>query len=273
MSTTVPYIFANDTGNIPLSQLDVNFANVKAFANSAGYVTDSVQANITSVGTLTSLSVAGNTTSGNILTGGTILFTGGSRIRPLSANLDIFAGTGSYVNLITSDESSSVGVDGAGGFVTTAGGTWAFDTTGNLTAPGNISALGNVTGGNITTGGKVSVTGNVIGANVVTTGISSRYIDVSIPVYANITASGTYNLSTTNSINILIANNTGYTATLNMPATASDGQICNFAVHGNTVTLVVGTGIVLPIFNGSATAGTGYRYVYRSSNSSWYRIG
>lgn len=274
MSTTVPYIFANDTGNIPLSQLDVNFANVKAFANSAGYVTDGVQANITSVGTLTSLSVTGNITSGNILTGDTISFTGGSRLRPLGANLDIFPGSsGSYVNLITTDESSYIGVDNAGGFVTTAGGTWAFDTAGNLTAPVNISALGNVTGGNITTGGQVSTTGNVTGANVVTNGISSRHIDVSIPVYANITASGTYNLSTTNSINILIANNTGYTATLNMPATASDGQVCNFAIHGNTVTLVVGTGIVLPIFNGSATVGTGYRYVYRSSNSSWYKIG
>jgi hypothetical protein len=63
---------------------------------------------------------------------------GGSRLRPLGANLDIFAGTGSYVNLITTDESTSVGVDGGGGYITTAGGTWDFDTTGNLTVPGNI---------------------------------------------------------------------------------------------------------------------------------------
>jgi hypothetical protein len=272
-ATTVPYIFANDTGNIPLSQLDVNFANVKAFANTAGYVTESTQANITTVGTLANLSVTGNITSGNILTGGAIVFTGGSRLRPLGANLDIFAGTGSYVNLITSDESSSVGVDGGGGYITTAGGTWDFDTTGNLTAPGNISATGNITSGNVNTSGQVSSTGNVTGANLVTTGISSRYIDVSIPVYANITASGTYSLSTTNSINILIANNTGYTATLNMPATPSDGQVCNFAIHGNTVTLSVGTGTVLPTFTGSATVGTGYRYVYRNSNSTWYKIG
>ena len=272
-STTVPYIFANDTGNIPLSQLDANFANVKAFANTAGYVTESTQATITTVGTLANLSVTGNITSGNILTG-TILLTGGSRIRPLGANLDIFPGTsGSYVNLITTDESSYMGVNGGGGFIATAGGTWDLDTTGNLSASGNISATGNVTSGNIVTVGQVSSTGNVTGANLVTTGISSRYIDASIPVYANITASGTYSLSTTNSINILIANNTGYTATLNMPATASDGQICNFAVHGNTVTLAVGTGTVLPSFTGSATVGTGYRYVYRNTNSTWYKIG
>jgi hypothetical protein len=56
----VPYTFANQAGQIPLSELDVNFANVKAFAETAGNVTGNVQANITAVGTLTSLSVAGN---------------------------------------------------------------------------------------------------------------------------------------------------------------------------------------------------------------------
>jgi hypothetical protein len=71
---------------------------------------------------------------------GTLTLPGGSRLRPLGSNLDIFAGTGSYVNLITSDESSSMGVDNSGGYITTAGGTWNFGTTGNLTAPGNITA-------------------------------------------------------------------------------------------------------------------------------------
>jgi hypothetical protein len=79
-------------------------------------------------------------------TAGTLTLPGGSRLRPLGANLDIFAGTGSYVNLITSDESTSVGVDGGGGYIVTAGGTWDFDTTGNTSAPGNISAVGNITG-------------------------------------------------------------------------------------------------------------------------------
>jgi hypothetical protein len=76
----------------------------------------------------------------------TLTLPGGSQLRPLGANLDIFAGTGSYVNLITSDESSSIGVDNGGGYIVTAGGTWDFDTTGNLTAPGNVSAVGNITG-------------------------------------------------------------------------------------------------------------------------------
>jgi hypothetical protein len=111
---------------------------------------------------------------------GTLALPGGSRLRPLGANLDIFAGTGSYVNLITSDESSSMGVGGAGGYVVTAGGTWNFNTNGNLTAPGNVSAVGNITGGNIVTSGSggditmsagnITGAGNISAGNVSTTG-------------------------------------------------------------------------------------------------------
>jgi hypothetical protein len=96
---------------------------------------------------------------------GTLSLPGGSRLSPLGANLDIIAGTGSYVNLITADESSSMGVDNGGGYVTTAGGTWDFGTTGNLTAPGNVSAVGNVTAGNISAGSGTITGGNVNGAN------------------------------------------------------------------------------------------------------------
>jgi hypothetical protein len=102
---------------------------------------------------------------------GRLTLPGGSQIRPLGANLDIVAGTGAYVNLTTSDESSSVGVDNGGGYIVTAGGQWLFGTTGNLTAPGNISAVGNVTAGNISagSGGAITMTGgNITGANVVT---------------------------------------------------------------------------------------------------------
>jgi hypothetical protein len=107
----------------------------------------------------------------------------------------------------------------------------------------------------------------------VSAGVVSRALDVETISYANITSTATYSLSTSSSINVLIANNTGYTATINMPSTPVEGQICNFAIHGNTVTLAVGTGTVLPTFAGSTTVGTGYRYVYRVSDTSWYRIG
>ena len=78
--STVPYTFATDTGNIPLNQLDINFANVKAFADTAGYVTQSAQSNITSVGTLTSVSVTGNATANNLISSSMISATGNVRI-------------------------------------------------------------------------------------------------------------------------------------------------------------------------------------------------
>ena len=387
--STVPYIFAGDTGNIPLSQLDANFANVKAFANTAGYVTGSNQANITSVGTLISVSASGNITGGNIatsgsisatgtitggnivnngnitagniltgglisaagtitgsshlgsvvsvtgnitggnilnnglvsatstitggniltgglisatgtITGGNIAVTGASTAASYSATGNVtgsshlgsvvsvtgnITGSNLVINNISSDDSTFVtiedGLNVTSGFISapesmslTAGvNTWILSTNGNLTAPGAISAVGDITAGNILTGGLSSVTGNITGGNIITTGVSSRYIDVNVPAYANITATNTYSLSTTNSINILIANNVGYTATLNMPTGPRDGQICNFAISGNTVTLAVGTGTVLPTFAGSTVVGTGYRYVYRVSNTSWYRTG
>lgn len=287
--STVPYTFATDTGNIPLSQLDANFANVKAFADTAGYVTGPDQANITSVGTLVSVSVTGNITSGNVRTAGLISSTGtvtGSSLlgSVISVTGNITAGNTAIAAASTAGSYSATGnITGSshlGLVVSVTGNITAGNifnnglssVTGNITG-GNILTTGNITVGNILNTGLSSVTGNITAGNVITTGISSRYIDVSIPVYANITATGTYSLSTINSINILTANNAGYTATLNMPAGPIDGQICNFAIYGATVTLAVGTGTVLPTFAGSTLAGTGYRYVYRTINTSWYRIG
>jgi hypothetical protein len=128
----------------------------------------------------------------------TLTLPGGSQLRPLGANLDIFAGAGSYVNLITADESSSMGVDNGGGYIVTAGGTWDFGTTGNLTAPGNISAVGNIVGGNLTVGSGTITGGNVNGAvfngNVAfgtgTVGGSGNIAGGNISAVGNVTVSG-----------------------------------------------------------------------------------
>jgi hypothetical protein len=251
----VPYTFANDFGNIPLSELDTNFANCKAFADTAGLVTENAQPAITSVGVMTNLSVAGNivgnvigninptsvTASGNI-TGGNIISTG---LINAAGNLEI--------NQITAN--------------------------GDIGSGGNINVFGNVSCGNVITIGTINAvqpiatTSNIFGNNISSTNTLKGNLVVNPVVYGNITANATtYSLSTNNSLNILIANNTGYTVTLNMPTIQQEGQICNFAVHGNTMTLVKGTGNVSPTFAGSATVGTSFRYVYSTSNSIWYKI-
>ena len=146
------------TGNVTAGNLDaVNLVINRISSDDSSFVTVEDGVNVTG-----EIAATGNITGGNLLTGGVVSFDGGSRLSPLGANLDIFAGAGAYVNLSTSDESSRMGVDNSGGYIVTAGGTWGFGTTGAFTAPGNISAVGNITGGNI------SATGNVTAANLPT---------------------------------------------------------------------------------------------------------
>lgn len=99
-------------------------------------------------------------------------------------------------------------------------------------------------------------------------------VKVSIPFYINVATTGTYSLSTTKEISMLLITNTGLTASIVMPPAPVDGQHVKFAVSGNSVTLTVsGTPTVLPTFAGVATDGTTFQYVYRASNTTWYKIG
>jgi len=92
------------------------------------------------------------------------------------------------------------------------------------------------------------------------------------PNYIVVDTTNTYNLSTTLTYNMLLVTSASLTATINMPTSPTDGQLTSFTVLTNTVTLAVGTGTVSPTFAGSATAGTVFRYVYRATGTTWYRI-
>jgi hypothetical protein len=144
--TTVPYTFGNESSPIPLSQLDANFATTPQYANAAGNVVNAVQANITSVGILTALSVTGNVNSGNLRT------TGG-----VSATGNIAGG-----NIATGGDVSAFGTVTGGSFVTAGNITGA-----NVFTGGRVSATGNITGGNITTSGRVSAQGNILAQGIV----------------------------------------------------------------------------------------------------------
>ena len=206
--STVPFTFSNQVGPIPLSELDVNFANVKAATITAGTVTTNAQANITSVGTLTGLSVSGNivgnllgrvtgNVTGNVLFGnGTIDGTGNitcgniniSQNATVQGNLTVL-GTTTSVNsnnittnnltiTLGNNQSSGAALNGAGILVGTSNiATWQFN---NLTTSwqSNISILptSNATldlgGINNYWGnayiGLLSVAGNITGANLTT---------------------------------------------------------------------------------------------------------
>jgi hypothetical protein len=141
---TVPYTqytFANKTGNVALNRLDSNFSNINSLVNNAITVTAGAQANITSVGTLTSLTVLGNiTTSGRFVGNGAAL-TG------------VVASNANAVNLVGNTLSSNV----LNSILTSVG------TLGNLRVAGPVSASGNITGGNIISLGAISTTGQIFG--------------------------------------------------------------------------------------------------------------
>lgn len=105
-------------------------ANTANSATTAGTVTANAQANITSIGVLTSLSVSGNITPGNVSGATTVAAT----------NLTGTLTTGAQTNI---------------------------SLVGTLLS---LSVLGNVQGGNFRTIGESSTTGNVTGGNILTTG-------------------------------------------------------------------------------------------------------
>lgn len=135
----VPYVFANAVGQIPLSELDVNFANCKAFAETAGNVTGNIQANITALGTLTSLTASGNIVAPNFV---------GNLVGNISGNLVV---PGSNTQVLFNDS----GVANA-----TAGMT--FNKSSNA-----FAVTGNITGGNLRTAGTISATANIITSTAV----------------------------------------------------------------------------------------------------------
>jgi hypothetical protein len=203
-------------------------------------------------------------------TNSTLTLPGGSQIRPLGANLDIIAGTGSYVNLTTSDESSSVGVDNGGGYIVTAGGTWDFGTTGNLTAPGNVSVVGNVTsanvnanrmvlgnigGSSISADGRIFTSGNIVAGNINSNGVLFSTGNIVGPnfnvtgnvVAGNVNSSGIFfatgNITTVGNV-IASGNIIGADATFSGNVTAN-----NLSLAGNVTSNIGFTGTTITINN------------------------
>lgn len=193
---TVPYTFANRTGNIPLSELDANFSNVSAFSSTAGTVTTASQPNIASVGTLNSLTVSGSIAGSSLTVTGNI--TGGNIIGTLVGNI-----------------SNAV-------YATTAG-TVTTNAQPNITSVGTLSSL-TVTA-NISTGGNLVVTGNVLPGNMISTGLIRG---TTVLATGNLVG-GNANIST--SVNTLTLNSTDVvtvsvsTSTVSAAANVSVGGI------------------------------------------------
>ena len=131
-----------------------------------GTLTTNAQPNITSTGTLTSLTVTGNASAGNISTGGALSVTGNANVGNLGATGVVATTLGG--TLTTNAQPN----------ITSVGSLSSLTVTGNLAAAniatgGSMAAVGNVSGGNISTGGALSVTGNASAGNISTGGALS----------------------------------------------------------------------------------------------------
>jgi len=207
--SSVPYTFANQTGNIPLSQLDANFSNVKASVDfaiaantavSAYQVTANAQPAITSVGTLTSLSVTGNVTAGTFI--GTF---SGNVSNAVYANTAGTVTTNAQPNITSVGTLTTLSVSGnidsaniqasgtiTGGTITTPGNIFLL---GRVSAAGNLVAAGNVGGnfvlGNTVLGSIITSAGNLTGANILTNGSISANGELQILAATSVPVGGT----------------------------------------------------------------------------------
>jgi hypothetical protein len=214
-----------------------NLANVATLANSAtlantanvaGTVTTNAQPNITSVGTLTSLTVAGNVTAAN--------FIGNIVGNITTANFASYAG-----NVTVAGQSN----------ITSVGTLTVLNVSGNITAPnitantgiftGNGSGLTQLTGAN--------VTGTVANATyALTSGSSNTAGTVTTNAQPNITSVGTLtSLSVTGNVsagNVSGTLLTGTLATAAQPNVTSLGTLTGLTSSGN---------ITAPYFIGNLT--------------------
>ena len=213
------------SGTVPTARLSGSYPIAVTSATTAGTVTTAAQPNITSVGTLTSLSVTGTTTSGNLSTGGTLSVTG----------------------------NANVGNLGTAGLITATGNV----SGGNLTTAGVVTATGNVSGGNLTTAGALNVTGNANVGNLGTARVIAT-ADVIAPQLTSNIATGTAPLvvtSTTVVPNLYVAR-----ANVADFISVASGTGNNFLIFANAatgnVTEVTSTGLTANLSNNSITATT-----------------
>lgn len=137
-------IFANQTGNIPLADLDKNFALVANYVESAGTVTSSAQPIITSVGNLTNLNVNGPINSDGITSTSVTVKNNLS-----NANINLSNGNITITGAIRSDSAVINGTITASSAVVTKGNVTASYFIGDGSQLKNLPGTSNYSNANV----------------------------------------------------------------------------------------------------------------------------
>ena len=166
---------ANVVGNVP-SATNATFAQISNqavsattanTATTAGTVTANAQPNITSLGTLTSVTISGNVLGGNLLTTGAVSTSGTVTATQLRGDLvgSVFADDSSLIVDAVDNRLFAQTVSATGNVDAAAVNTSTLSMSGNVISAAlfesSVSVVGNVQAGNIQTQGQISTTGNV----------------------------------------------------------------------------------------------------------------
>jgi phage tail protein X len=217
-------------GNV--TAINATLGNLVTSNYFAGVLTTAAQPNITSVGTLTSLTVTGNTTSGNLNTAGTVtasrlisnIATGTAPLTVTSttqvANLNV-ATAGLATFATTANAVAGANVSGQVGNALVSG-TVYTNAQPNITTVGTLTTVtvsGNANVGNLGTAGLIIATGNITGGNII-----------------GIIAAGSNTITTTGNItggNVIASNFVG--AGAGIPSISSSGSLSISATSGVTI--------------------------------------
>ena len=128
--------------------------------------------------------------------------------------------------------------------------------TSNVGIALNVAGSANI-GGNITC--------TVMSATAVATNLYNEASN-----YVNVANTWVYTTSSSITNNILLIFTSNPTATINMPATAVDGQVFRLSANANVV-LAQGSGTVSPTVAGANLLIAPLRYVYSAQYARWFR--
>jgi hypothetical protein len=257
-------------------------------ATTAGTVTTNAQPNITSVGTLSTLSVSGNANIGNIGTGiltasgniqGANLVTGG--VLSVTGNANI-GNIGTATAIITTGNITTINSgllqNGNSNVTITANGNVTYYITGNATARMTYTS----TGANLN--GTLSVSGNANVGNIGTAQVLAS-ANITAPQLISNVATGTAPLvvtSTTQVANLSVATagsagsaTTAGTVTTNaQPNITSVGTLTSLSVSGNVTggnLITTGIGNIAAIYVGLANKSANLNVFAANASTAGYR--
>ena len=208
----------------------------------ASTVYTNAQPNITSVGTLSSLSVSGNIAAGGLLTNNLYYANGNpwDLQNPGGSNTQVqFNDNGDFggsANFTFDKTTNALSVNGniSGANLVTGGAISATGTAtvGNVSTGGTISASGTITGGNVATSGTLSAGGNANVGNLGTTGLFA----------STVSASGNANVGNLGTGGLITASGTITGGNLATAGTLSVGGNANVGNIGANNAVFTGTG-------------------------------